>query len=41
MRRPGTEIQDCLHRRIKIHAAEEGQTISEITRELWIEHLLS
>lgn len=39
MRRLSIEIEDSLHRRIKIRAAEEGRTVSEITRQLWIEHL--
>lgn len=38
-RRLNAEIEDSLYRRIKIRAAEENRTISEITRELWIEFL--
>lgn len=38
-RRLNVEIEDSLYRRIKIRAAEENRTISEITRELWIEFL--
>lgn len=38
-RRLNTEIEDSLYRRIKGQAAEEGRTISSITRELWIEYL--
>lgn len=38
-RRLNAEIEDSLYRRIKIRAAEENRTISEITRELWLEFL--
>lgn len=38
-RRLNAEIEDSLYRRIKGRAAEEGQTISSITRNLWIEYL--
>ncbi len=38
-RRLNTEIEDSLYRRIKGRAAEEGRTISSITRDLWIEFL--
>lgn len=38
-RRLNAEIEDSLYRRIKIRAAEENRTISEITRGLWIEFL--
>lgn len=38
-RRLNAEIEDSLYRRIKIRAAEQNRTISEITRELWIEFL--
>ena len=38
-RRLNAEIEDSLYRRIKIRAAEENRTISEITRELWLEDL--
>jgi uncharacterized protein YlxW (UPF0749 family) len=38
-RRLNAEIEDSLYRRIKGRAAEEGQTISSITRDLWIEYL--
>ena len=37
--RLNAEIEDSLYRRIKGRAAEEGRTISSITRSLWIEHL--
>lgn len=38
-RRLNAEIEDPLYRRIKGRAAEEGRTISSITRGLWIEYL--
>ena len=38
-RRLNAEIEDSLYRRIKGRAAEEGRTISSITRDLWIEYL--
>ncbi|MGR3436917.1 MAG: hypothetical protein ACU0CO_18845 [Shimia sp.] len=38
-RRLNAEIEDGLYRRIKARAAEDGRTISDITRELWIEYL--
>jgi uncharacterized protein YlxW (UPF0749 family) len=38
-RRLNAEIEDSLYRRIKGRAAEEGRTISSITRSLWIEYL--
>ena len=38
-RRLNAEIEDSLYRKIKMRAAEEGRTISEITRTLWIEYL--
>jgi uncharacterized protein YlxW (UPF0749 family) len=38
-RRLNAEIEDTLYRRIKGRAAEDGRTISDITRELWIEYL--
>lgn len=38
-RRLNAEIEDSLYRRIKGRAAEEGLTISSITRDLWIEYL--
>ncbi len=33
------EIEAPLYRRIKGRAAEEGRTISSITRDLWVEYL--
>ena len=38
-RRLNAEIEDRLYRRIKARAAEDGRTISDITRELWLEYL--
>ena len=38
-RRLNAEIEDRLYRKIKARAAEDGRTISDITRELWIEYL--
>ena len=38
-RRLNAEIEDSHYRRIKGRAAEEGLTISSITRDLWIEYL--
>lgn len=38
-RRLNAEIEDSLYRRIKGRAAEDGRTISDITRELWLEYL--
>ena len=38
-RRLNAEIEDRLYRKIKARAAEDGRTISDITRELWVEYL--
>ena len=38
-RRLNAVIDESTYRRIKIKAAEEGRTVSEITRNLWIEYL--
>lgn len=38
-RRLNAEIEDRLYRRIKARAAEDGRTISDITRSLWVEYL--
>jgi len=38
-KRLNAEIEESLYHRIKIKAVEEGRTISDITRELWIEYL--
>ena len=38
-KRLNAEIEDDLYRQIKRQMAEEGRSISEVTRELWIEYL--
>ncbi|GEM_PF-318539 len=38
-RRLNTEIEESVYKKIKMQAAEEGRTISEITRKLWLEYL--
>lgn len=38
-RRLNTDIEDSLYKKIKIQAIEEGRSISEITRQLWLEYL--
>ena len=38
-RRLNAEIEDRLYRKIKARAAEDGRTISDITREPWLEYL--
>lgn len=38
-RRLNTDIEDSLYKQIKIKAIEEGRSISEITRQLWVEYL--
>ena len=38
-RRLNTDIEDSLYKKIKIQAIEEGRSISEITRQLWVEYL--
>lgn len=38
-RRLNAEIDEEIYRRIKMRAAEEGRSISDITRDLWTEHL--
>lgn len=37
--RLNTQIEESLYRQIKIRAAQDGRSISEITRELWLEYL--
>ena len=37
--RLNAEIEDSLYRQIKAKAVEDGQSISQITRSLWIEYL--
>ncbi|KAA8605139.1 hypothetical protein AL036_20505 [Salipiger aestuarii] len=38
-RRLNAEIEDSLYRQIKARAVEEGRSMSDITRQLWIEYL--
>lgn len=38
-KRLNAEIEETLYRRIKMKAVENGRTISDITRELWVEYL--
>lgn len=37
--RLNADIEKSLYRRIKMRSVEEGRSISDITRELWIEYL--
>ena len=39
MRRLNTDIEATLYRRMKAQAVKEDRTLSEITRELWLEYL--
>lgn len=38
-KRLNAEIDEALYRKIKMKAAEEGRSISDITRDLWVEYL--
>lgn len=38
-KRLNAEIEESLYRQIKMKAVEEGRSISDITRNLWIEYL--
>ena len=38
-KRLNAEIEENLYKKIKMRAIEEGRTVSDITRELWITHL--
>ncbi len=38
-KRLNAEIEEGLYRRIKMKSVEEGRSISDITRELWVEYL--
>ncbi len=38
-KRLNAEIEENLYKKIKWRAVEEGRSVSEITRELWIEYL--
>lgn len=37
--RLNTDIEEKLYKKIKIQAIEEGRSISDITRQLWVEYL--
>ena len=39
MRRLNADVPDSLFRRIKIRSIEEGRSVSDITRNLWLEYL--
>lgn len=39
MRRLNTDIEESLYKKIKLRAIEEDRSISEITRQLWVEYL--
>ena len=38
-KRLNAQVEDELYKRIKMKAVEEGESISEITRRLWLEYL--
>jgi hypothetical protein len=38
-RRLNTDIEESLYKRIKLRSVEEDRSISDITRQLWIEYL--
>ncbi len=38
-RRLNTDIEESLYKRIKLKAVEEDRSISDITRQLWIDYL--
>lgn len=38
-RRLNANIEESLYRQIKAKAGEEGRTVSDITRQLWLEYL--
>lgn len=38
-KRLNAEIEESLYRKIKVKAAEDGRSISDITRNLWLEYL--
>lgn len=38
-KRLNAEIEEPLYQKIKMRAVEEGRSISDITRNLWIEYL--
>jgi len=38
-KRLNAEIEESLYRQIKMKAVEDGRSISDITRQLWVEYL--
>lgn len=38
-KRLNADIEESLYRQIKLKSAEEGRSISDITRDLWSEYL--
>ena len=38
-KRLNAEIEESLYKRIKMKSVEEGRSISDITRHLWLEYL--
>lgn len=38
-RRLNVDVEASLYRRIKVKAVEEDRSISDITRDLWVEYL--
>lgn len=38
-KRLNAEIEESLYKKIKLRATEDGRSISEITRTLWLEYL--
>jgi hypothetical protein len=38
-KRLNAEVEASLYRRLKAHSAIEGRSISDITRQLWLEYL--
>ena len=38
-KRLNAEVEASLYRRIKAHSAIEGRSISDVTRQLWVEYL--
>lgn len=38
-KRLNADVESSLYRRIKAHAVSEERTISDITRQLWVDYL--
>lgn len=38
-KRLNAEIEESLYKKIKMRSVEEGRSIADITRELWVEYL--